>query len=284
MKTKLLLVIPLLCALISCSRKPEQVNGVYKYYAGERGTYKIWIVNGDVVRAHLYREFLYGGNEQRYLFNPVGEIWVDDAVSCEEYEMTVAHELNERHLMAKFGWTYDKAHDSSLMVEVAMRRNFERICRQHEDSLPPMPVTDYENAKEIRDIPDSVKLMHIYRVPLGKQDGISIWIVDGYLIRKNFYPDFGNSGNDQAYHFIPPREIWIDGQISASETEYSIALELKERELMAKGMSYDDAYETAIAINQQQRLQMEKLVNMHPPVMIPDSTTRDSGEIDPNEP
>jgi len=59
----------------------------------------------------------YGGNEQRYLFNPKGEIWIDHAVSCEEFELTLAHELNERSLMAKFGWTYEKSHDSSLMVE-----------------------------------------------------------------------------------------------------------------------------------------------------------------------
>jgi hypothetical protein len=44
-----------------------------------------------------------------------------------------------------------------------------------------------------------------------------------------------------AYHFIPAGELWIDAQISCEETEYSIATELHERALMAKGVSYDDA-------------------------------------------
>ncbi len=268
---------------MACNRT-KTVDGIYRHYQGEKQGYKIWIVDGDQVRLKLYREFLYGGNEQRYLFNPKGEIWIDDAVSCEEYEMTLAHELNERHLMAKFGWTYDMAHDSSLAIEVIMRRKFEQICRAHEDTLPKVIARDYANIKEIKDISDSVSLHNIYRVPLGMREGKLIWIVDGYMVRKNIYPDFGNSGNDLAYQFIPKDEIWIDGQISALETEYSIATELMERDLMSKGKSYDDAYEDAIAVERTKREAMEVLVSKQPPIAIPDSTTRDAGEIDPNEP
>lgn len=283
MKTWMFILASLLVFATGC-RQPATVDGVYRNFRGEENGYRIWFVDGDVVRMKLYKEYLYGGNEQRYLFNPKGEIWIDNAVSCEEFPMTLAHELNERHLMAKFGWTYDKAHDSSLAVEVVMRREFEKICRAHEDSLPKMPVTDFDNTKEIKDIPDSVKLQNIYRVPLGVREGISVWIVDGYLVRKNIYPDFGNSGNDLAYHFIPTKEVWIDGQISAEETEYSIATELMERDLMLKGKSYDDAYEAAIAADSTARAKMNELVRKHPPVAIPDSTTRDAGAIDPNEP
>lgn len=265
-------------------KKNNSVEGIYRYYWGEKNGYKIWIIDGDRVRLKLYKEYLYGGNEQRYLFNPKGEIWIDDAVSCEEFEMTLAHELNERHLMAKFGWTYDQAHDSSLALEVVMRRRFEQICRAHEDSLPKMTVADYQNSKEIKDIPDSIKLQNIYRVPLGERNGINVWIVDGYLVRKNIFPDFGFSGNDLTYHFIPAKEIWIDGQISSEETEYSIATELMERDLMSKGKSYDDAYESAITDNRAKREKMDELIRQQPPIVIPDSTTRDAGEKDPNEP
>jgi hypothetical protein len=283
MKIKIFLIAALLGLLIGC-KQSGSVDGIYRYYWGEKDGYKIWVIDGDRVRLKLYREYLYGGNEQRYLFNPVGEIWIDDAVSCEEFEMTLAHELNERHLMAKFGWTYDSAHDSSLALEVIMRRKFDRICRAYEESLPKIPVTDFENVKEIKDIPDSVKLQNIYRVPLGERDGIKVWVVDGYLVRMHIYPDFGFSGNDLAYHFIPSKEVWIDGQISSEETEYSIAIELMERDLMSKGKSYDDAYEAAIAVNRAKREEMDELVRHHSPIVIPDSTTRDAGQIGPNEP
>jgi hypothetical protein len=268
--------------VLSCTQK-RKVDGVYRYYMGKKENYDIWIIDGNRVREKIYKEWLYGGNEQRYIFNPKGEVWIDNAISCEEYDLTVAHELNERHLMAKFGWTYETAHDSSLMLEQVIRHQNKEICDSHETSLKKVSVLDPYNKKEIRNLPDSIKLQNIYRIPEGIRDGISIWVVDGYLIRKNIYPDFGFSGNDLVYHFIPSKEIWIDGQVSCEETEYSIALEMAERRLMSEGKSYSDAYEDAVQMVQNSRRAMEKLVKSHFKIAIPDSLERDSGVIDPNE-
>jgi hypothetical protein len=279
---KIILFIIISLVAISC-KFPNKVGGIYRYYCGVMGNYNIWIIDGNVVRQKIYKEFLYGGNEQRYIFNQSGEIWIDNAISCEEFDLTVAHELNERHLMAKYGWTYEEAHDSSLMLEQVIRHKNQEICAAHEASLKKVSVLDSYNIKEIKNLPDSIKLENIYRVPEGTREGISIWVVDGYMIRKNIYPDFGFSGNDLAYHFIPPREIWIDGQVSCEETEYSIALEMKERQLMTEGISYSDAYEAAVQMVQQQRESMERFVKSHPKVVIPDSLDRDAGVIDPNE-
>jgi len=262
---------------------PKKIGNVYRYYWGEIGNYKIWIIDGNTVRQKIYKEFLYGGNEQRYVYNPKGEIWIDNDISCEEFDLTVAHELNERHLMAKFGWTYETAHDSSLSLEQVIRHRNQEICTAHEASLKKVSVLDSYNKKEIRNLPDSIKLQNIYRVPEGTREGISVWIVDGYMIRKNFYPDFGFSGNDLAYHFIPPKEIWIDGQVSCEETEYSIALEMRERQLMSDGKSYGDAYEDAVQMVQIERESMERLAKSHFKIAIPDSLDRDAGVIDPNE-
>jgi hypothetical protein len=261
----------------------KKVGGVYRYYMGKNNNYDIWIVDGNQVRLKIFSSFLYGGNDQRYPFNPKGEIWIDNAVSCEEYYLTLAHELNERHLMAKFGWTYIASHDSSLSVEQTIRHSNEDICRAHEAALKKVPVTDYDNIKEIKSIPDSIQLKNIYRVPVDTREGISIWIVDGYMIRKNLYPDFGFSGNDLSYHFIPPREIWIDGQVSCEETEYSIANEMMERKGIEAGKTYDDAYSDAIDMTQLKRQSMEKLAASHFRLAVPDSLTKYAGTIDPQE-
>jgi len=267
---------------VACTHQ-NCVDGVYRYLWGNKNGYAVWIVDGNTVRQKIYNYFLYGGNEQRYPFNPKGEIWIDHAVSCEEFELTLAHELNERHLMAKFGWSYEKSHDSSLALEVGMRRKYCDICRAHEATLPKLPVTDHNHIKEIPDIPDSIKLENIYRVPLGIQDGIRIWIVDGYQVRAKIFPDFGFSGNDLVYHFIPQKEIWIDGQVSAEETAYSIAAELIERQFLANGATYDSAYGAGIDTTTRRRFKMGELAKRHPPIVLSDSLTRDSGIIDPME-
>jgi hypothetical protein len=279
MKKTLLLLLILLTGCLG----QKVSNRIYRYYWGKNDGYNIWIIDGNLVRQKIYKEYLYGGNEQRYPYNPKGEIWIDNAISSEEFDLTVAHELNERHLMAKFGWTYQAAHDSSLSLEQVIRHRNMEICRAHEGSLGKVSVLDSYNIKEIRTLPDSIKLENIYRIPMGERDGIIIWVVDGYLVRKNIYPDFGFSGNDLAYHFIPPGEIWIDGQVSCEETEYSVALETMERKLMTEGKSYSDAYEDAVQMNQNQRKSMEKLIKTHSGVALPDSLERDSGVIDPNE-
>lgn len=275
----LLLIISIIVA--ACSNK--KVGSVYRYYLGKNDNYDIWIVDGNQVRLKIFSSFLYGGNEQRYPFNPKGEIWIDNAISCEEFGLTLAHELNERHLMAKFGWEYLTAHDSSLSLEQTIRHKNEEICLAHEASLKKVAVTDYSNIKEIKGIPDSIQLKNIYRIPLDTREGIAVWIVDGYMVRKNIYPDFGFSGNDISCHFIPANEIWIDGQVSCEETEYSISTEMNERKFMKEGKSYDDAYSDAIDITLLNRQNMEKLAKSHFKLAIPDSLTMYAGTIDLNE-
>jgi hypothetical protein len=78
------------CLLAISWTSPKNVSGVYRYYCGIIDNYKVWIIDGNTVRQKIYKEFLYGGNEQRYVFNPKGEIWIDNAISCEEYDLTVA--------------------------------------------------------------------------------------------------------------------------------------------------------------------------------------------------
>jgi len=272
----------IIMTLISCNAH-KKVDGVYRYFMGKENNFDIWIVDGNQVRLKIFSSFLYGGNEQRYPFNPKGEIWIDNAISCEEYYLTLAHELNERHLMAKFGWKYITAHDSSLSLEQSIRHTNEEICRAYEASLKKVSATDYDKIKEIKSLPDSIQIQNIYRVPMGSREGIAIWIVDGYMVRKNIYPDFGFSGNDLSYHFIPPKEIWIDGQVTCDETEYSIATELKERKLLEQGKSYDDAYSDAIDETLKQRENMMKLAKSHFRIQIPDSITMYAGTKDPLE-
>jgi hypothetical protein len=235
---------------------------------GEKDGFKIWIVDGAVIRKNIFNEFIYGGNDRRYTFVPEGEIWIDNSVSSEEYNTTLAHEINERNLMLRNGMSYFDAHDSSLAIELIMRRNFAEVCSKHEAGLKPVSPTDFDSTQEIEDIPDKIKINNVYRIPYSERSGIKIWIVDGYTVRRDIYPDFGFSGNDMAYHFIPPNEIWIDGEVSCEETEYSIALEMTERVLMASGKTYDEAYLEAVKVTVNMRKENEKKANEHPPLKI----------------
>jgi hypothetical protein len=255
----------------------DSTGNVYKYYWGEKDGFKIWIVDGAKIRKDIFGEFVFGGNGERYPFVPEKEIWIDNSVSAEEFETTLAHELNERNLMAKTGMSYFDAHDSSLALEVKMRREWEKLCREHEDKLPKVSPTDFDSTQEIEDLPDMIRLKNIYRIPLGERNGVKLWVVDGYAVRRDIYPDFGVSGNGEAYHFIPEDEIWIDGSFTCEETEYSISLEMKERELIMQGKTYDDAYTEALKVTEKMRDDTKKLIDRQPPVKKTDPLYRDNG-------
>ncbi len=258
-------------------RNTRLVKNVYRVYTENKNGKEVWIVDGLIIRRKIFNEFLYGGNSERYPFIPPKEIWIDNAISAEEYKYTLAHELNERNLMAKKGMSYADAHDSSLALERSLRLNDKEYSNKHEDSLTRVSPTDCDNVKEIAALPDSIQLRNICRQFICTKSDISIWIVDGSVVRREIFPDFGLSGNDLVYHFIPKSEIWIDAQISCEETEFSITSELNERELMAKGMSYDDAYTRALNVVQMQRNKLSKISNKHKPVILPNNLTRDIG-------
>ena len=250
------------------AHQTKSIAGIYRVYGGSVNGFDVWIVDGKIVREAVDPEFLYGGNHERYPWVPAHEMWIDHAISCEEFHYTLQHELCERELMAGHGWTYDAAHDSALEVEQNIRLDDLRLTQEHECQLREVSPTDSYGAKEIRRLGDSLRLHEIYRLHVEKRDTIDIWIVDGSNIRRDIYPDFGLSGNDLAYHFIPASEIWLDAQVSCEEMEFNIRLELAERTLIAGGLLYDDAYEKALMSVRSQRIELsQKAANM-PPIRL----------------
>lgn len=99
------------------------LEGIYRLKLGKRKGLDVWIIDGAKVRRELYTDFIYGGNDQRYKFIPLGEIWIDNAISVEELEFTIIHEIFERDLMLNQGMIYSKAHDLAAQEELKARIN-----------------------------------------------------------------------------------------------------------------------------------------------------------------
>ncbi len=243
--------------------------------SGAFSSLKVYVVDGAAIRSLIYHEFVYGGNFQRYPWVPTGEIWIDNAISAEEYPYTLAHELYEDELMRVDGLSYAVAHDSALMLEHRMRIIDSGICQRHETSLPKVLTIDADSVRELP-LPDSLQLQGIYRVPVGEIEGMNVWVVDGPAVRKSIYPDFGFSGNDMVYYFIPKGELWIDNSISCEETLFSIATELEERRLMKAGIGYDTAYTAGIARSGALRTKLAKESAARPSIIVSKMTDRET--------
>ena len=84
--------------------------------------YKIFIVDGELLRNELDIDFVMGGNGLHYLYIPIDEIWVDKIYyKTKEVNAIILHEYTELKAM-KQGIGYEKAHDMASFKELMKRR------------------------------------------------------------------------------------------------------------------------------------------------------------------
>lgn len=74
------------------------------------------------------------------------------------------------------------------------------------------------------------------------ENGLTVWIVNGRLVRSVFDIDFTAGGHDHVYEFVPEKEIWIDDAIIEQERSYILLHELHERNRMSEGWPYSKAH------------------------------------------
>ena len=203
---------------------PASLKPVYIEKVDERGNLQVWIVDGAYIRSHIDEEFTNFGQHYRYPYIPVNELWIDREAEHDERQFFIDHLLVEYKLMAK-GIPYEKTLAEADRVERKERRRAGDVIRltQHGQKLP-----------DGRDVHE--------RLWKKLENGLSIWIVNGSLVRSVFDIDFTEGGHDYVYEFVPENEVWIDDAILEPERSYVLLHELHERSLMASGWSYSKAH------------------------------------------
>jgi len=93
--------------------------------------------------------------------------------------------------------------------------------------------------KEKYSLPSEVRIKKIC-----KRNGKSVFLVNGFKIRKSIDIDFTMGGHGLRYVYIPIDEIWIDNS-NENECEEVLVHELEEFNLMKNGVSYNKAHDKA---------------------------------------
>jgi len=191
----------------------------------QRGKIQVWIVDGSYVRTRIDEEFTNFGQHFAFPFIPENEFWIDREAEHDEHKFFVEHLLVEHRLMAK-GVKYD---DALVMADRVERRE-----RRRAGDLKHL-------TRGGRKLPDG----HDVHERLWKklESGLSVWIVNGRLVRSVFDIDFTEGGHDYVYEFVPENEVWIDDAIMETERPYVLLHELHERNRMAGGWPYHKAHD-----------------------------------------
>jgi hypothetical protein len=202
----------------------EPLKMPYLKKIDERNGLKIWAVDGGYIRSHIDEEFTNFGQHYRYHYIPQNEFWIDQGTKSDEWRFFIDHLLVEYRLMEQ-GIPYKKAIVAADIEERKERRRARDLSRftHHGQKLP--------DAKDV----------HI-RLWKKTKSGLSVWVVNGRLVRSVFDIDFTAGGHDYVYEFVPQNEVWIDDDIGESERGVVLFHELHERNLMAHGLNYDKAH------------------------------------------
>jgi hypothetical protein len=196
-----------------------KLSHVYLACIGRRERQRIWIVDGNAVARDIYPEFIFGGNDMRYCFNPLNDVWIDNRTGVEELDTTLRHELVERRLMKDHGMTYDDAHDEALKLELTLRPHWERQCLFAGKKL--LAQAESSKVKALLAVP-SDKLLRLYRQPLGRYRGARIWIVDGTIVRQHLNPNYGNVDGLDMRGVVPENQFWLDASTCTLEAFFSL--------------------------------------------------------------
>ncbi len=203
---------------------PASLKPAYIEKADERGNLQVWIVDGAYIRSHIDEEFTNFGQHYAYPYIPINELWIDHEAAQDERQFFIDHLLVEHRLMAE-GTPYDRALEKADQKERKERRRAGDLSRltHHGQTLPA--------GKDVHE-----------RLWKKLENGVSVWIVSGRLVRSVFDIDFTEGGHDYVYEFVPENEVWIDDDIVESERGYVLLHELHERNRMAKGWPYNKAH------------------------------------------
>ncbi len=229
-----------------------QLSGFYRGFIGRREGLNIWVVDGSKVSTDLYAEWIMGGNDQRYRFNPLAEVWIDDRLGCDELEYTLAHELLEVSLMRENQYTYARAHNCSLDLEKTMRDA--NVVKAGKALRKLTLLQSQKKLPGLKDV-DPALLASLYRVHVGRSGGASIWIVDGSLVRHYLDPNFWAGTNGLMAEYVPDNQIWLDASTGCLESYFALRRQKLEFNSLSGGSSQRRAYELALLdeLNERER-------------------------------
>jgi hypothetical protein len=203
---------------------PETLKPPYLQKDEMRGDFQVWIVDGEYVRGRIDEEFTNFGHHYRYPYIPEKEFWIDKEAEHDERKFFIEHLLVEHGLMASC-MEYGDALARADRVERRERRrsgDVRQVARQGK-GLPAAGTVHERLWKKL-------------------ENGVSVWVVNGRLVRSLFDIDFTAGGHDHVYEFVPENEVWIDDAIDEKERRFVLLHELHERNRMAEGWPYSKAH------------------------------------------
>ena len=197
---------------------------------------KVFIVDGHYLRDNVAIEFTNFAYHEIRPYVPPGEIWIDRENNHREFQLFLETIRLQKIMLGK-GISFPKAEKISIQIEILKRHKIPEVMAlfhlSHEEQ---------------------VKRVKIRSLVENLSNGISVILVNGFLVRSLFYPDFTEGGHHLRYSFIPYNEIWIDDSLDEEEFPAIILHETTERNLMSESnLPYEEAHKISSRVESEYR-------------------------------
>jgi len=190
----------------------------------------VYSVNGLAVRNYAQPDEEFGNFATRNEFPdliPKGEIWISEKLLLQEGVFFIANGLTRYH--HKQNGAADKAYDEGLKVEQTLREKLNGVA--------------FRDGKPHKHVPDKIYLKKYIVLPDPKGP-VTVWVVDGNLVRSYYKTDYTEGGHGYVYPWVPRPEIWVENGVDHRELPFIVSHEYLERRLMRdEGIDYDTAHE-----------------------------------------
>lgn len=202
-----------------------------KKHLTTRDGYEFYTVRAFAVRnaARVDEEFdNFATSEDFPDLIPAGEVWVSDKVARREGQFFIADAVARLNARAA-GADPDKAYTVGL--------NAERKLREEVTGL------EYRGGKPHQRIPGEVYVREYATLP-DERFPITVWRVDGCVVRCFYKTDYVEGGHGYVYRWVPKDEIWVETALDPAEVPFIVTHEYTELRLMRdEGLDYARAHE-----------------------------------------
>ncbi len=199
------------------------IKQFHKKLIEKYGDLEVWEVDGEKIREKLDIEFPNFAMWPDFDYIPKNELWLDVEKDPDERQFFIDH-LLAQWIVLKSGKPNSEAVKKAYRVERSERAKS-------------------GDKKIIFDTKGKPHPSKVHKKLLGKtDDGLTVWLINGRLVRSAFFIDFMDGGHHLVYPWVPEKEVWLDDDLVPAEYPYVLLHELHERMLMAKDWSYNKAH------------------------------------------
>ena len=212
-----------------------------KRFIATHDGYDFYSVNGYAVRDIAQPDEEFGCFATRDAFPkliPKGEVWLAEQTIDKEGLFFIANALTQLKEQAR-GVPEERAYTEGI--------NVERMLRERLNHLK------FRGAGPQKRVPEEIYVRTYATLP-DKDATVTVWIVDGNVVRTLYKTDYTEGGHGYVYPWVPNDEIWIEESLDPRELPYVVAHEFLEHRLMRDAkLDYDTAHEICSKVEFQLR-------------------------------